>query len=385
VHAVWRAPRSSWGANVAKGEGEGTSQTPRRNGGRLNGGRSGATGDRRKPTINDVARLAEVSKKTVSRVINNSPFVKAETRKTILAVMKDIGYTPDPQARGLAFRRSFLIGMIYDNPNPQYVVNMQQGLLDGLRGSGFELLVHPCDRSSPTFLDEVRTFIERQKLFGVVLTPSVSEDERVADILRDIGCEYVRIASVSMDEPEHMIVSNDHLGGVAAAHHLADLGHTRIAFISGPDSFRSSHERRRGFDAGLAERGLKLAPRYVAQGAYTFASGVECGRKLLELKVRPTAVFAGNDEMAAGVLQAARMADLRAPADLSVVGFDDFQLASSVWPRLTTIHSPTREIGRTASLKLLGRLGSESESARDPAETSPTLIVRESSGPPPAT
>lgn len=344
----------------------------------------GARADRRKPTINDVARLADVSKKTVSRVINNSPFVKAETRKTILDVMKDIGYAPDPQARGLAFRRSFLIGMVYDNPNPQYVVNMQQGLLDGMRGSGFELLVHPCDRKSPTLLEDVRGFVERQKLFGVVLTPSVSEDERVVDVLRDIGCEYVRVASVLLDDATHMIVSNDHLGGVAAARHLADLGHTRVAFISGPASFRSSHERRRGFEAGLAERGLKLASRYVASGAYTFASGVECGRKLLALKNRPTAVFAGNDEMAAGVLQAARMADLKVPRDVSVVGFDDFQIAASVWPRLTTIHSPTREIGRTASLKLIGRLTEEREAERDPAETSPSLIERESSGPPPA-
>ena len=93
----------------------------------------------RRPTINDVARFARVSKKTVSRVINKSPAVKEETREEILRVMGEIGYAPDPQARGLAFRRSFLIGMIYDNPNPQYVVNMQQGLLDGMRGTGFEL------------------------------------------------------------------------------------------------------------------------------------------------------------------------------------------------------------------------------------------------------
>jgi LacI family transcriptional regulator len=340
----------------------------------------GAGLDRRKPTINDVARLADVSKKTVSRVINNSPFVKSETRKAVLDVMKDLGYAPDPQARGLAFRRSFLIGMIYDNPNPQYVVNMQQGLLDGMRGSGFELLVHPCDRKSPTLLEDIRGFVERQKLFGVVLTPSVSEDERVVAVLREIGCEYIRVASVLLDEPSHMIVSNDHLGGAAVARHLADLGHARVAFISGPPTFRSSHERRRGFEAGLAERKLKLSPRYVVEGAYTFASGVDCGRRLLGLKQRPTAVFAGNDEMAAGVLQAARMGELRVPEDLSVVGFDDFQIAASVWPRLTTVRSPTREIGRTASLKLIGRL---TETAGDAAETSPTLIVRESSGPPP--
>ena len=106
----------------------------------------------RKPTINDVAELAGVSKKTVSRVINDSPLVNDATRKGIQELIKDIGYRPDPQARGLAFRRSYLVGMIYDNPTPQYVVNIQLGILDVLRGTGFELVVHPCDRKSDTFI-----------------------------------------------------------------------------------------------------------------------------------------------------------------------------------------------------------------------------------------
>src|SRR5436305_6361303 len=147
-------------------------------------------GPRRRPTINDIARLAGVSKKTVSRVINASPYVQKETRERIEAVIGEHGYAPDPQARSQAFRHSFLIGLVYDNPNPQYVVNMQLGLLDGMKGSGFELLVHPCDRASPTFLDDLRGFVERQRLYGVVLTPSVSEDERAAKLMADIGCEY---------------------------------------------------------------------------------------------------------------------------------------------------------------------------------------------------
>ena len=134
-------------------------------------------------TINDIARLAEVSKKTVSRVINHSPFVKEETRRRVEAVIAEHGYSPDPQARGLAFRRSFLVGMIYDNPSPNYVVNMQQGVLDAVRGSGLELVVHPCNRASDSFLEEVRAFVVRQKLFGVVMPPSVSEDDRVVAIL----------------------------------------------------------------------------------------------------------------------------------------------------------------------------------------------------------
>jgi LacI family transcriptional regulator len=341
---------------------------------------AGLEGGRKRATINDIARLAGVSKKTVSRVINQSPFVRDETRERIEAVIAEWGYAPDPQARGLAFRRSFLIGMIYDNPNPQYVVNMQLGLLDGIRGSGFELVVHPCDRSSPTFLQDVRSFVERQKLFGVVLPPSVSEDERVAKLLGEIGCEYIRIASVELDKPEHMIVGHDRLGAEAMGAHLVELGHRRIGFISGLPSFRSSHERRGGFEDALNKAGLQLEPNYVVQGAYTFESGLACGEALLSQTPRPTAIFAGNDEMAAGVLQAARRAGLEVPADLTVVGFDDFQIAQAVWPPLTTIHIPTREVGRIAAEKLIGAAARET---RDPNDTIPYLVVRESSGPPP--
>lgn len=333
-------------------------------------------------TINDVARLAGVSKKTVSRVINNSPFVREETRAKVEAVIAEAGFTPDPQARGLAFRRSFLVGMIYDNPSPNYVVNMQQGVLDAVRGSGLELVVHPCNRSSENFLADVQGFVVRQKLFGVVMPPSVSEDERVVALLREADCPYVRIASVSLDEPARMVVTNDSLGAAEAARHLAELGHTRVAFISGPDSFRSSHERGRGFAEGLAEHGLKLDPAYVRRGAYTFESGVAAAADLLALSNPPTAIFAGNDEMAIGVMKAARDRGLDVPFDLSIVGFDDLPMASRVWPNLTTVRLPVRDMGRMAAEKLTARSRGLDPTALDQPEIIPSLVVRDSAAPP---
>jgi len=336
-----------------------------------------------RPTINDIARMAEVSKKTVSRVLNKSPFVSAETRTKVEEIISRTGYSPDPQARGLAFRRSFLVGIIFDNPNPQYVVNMQQGILDGLRGSGYELVIHPCDRKSRSYLTDVRHFVERQKLFGVVMPPSISEDEQLARLLEELKCSYIRIASVPLDRPERMIVSYDRRGGEAAARHLVELGHRRIGFISGPPTFRSTHERRAGLEDGLAAAGLSLSPEFVAEGAYTFDSGVACGAALLARAERPTAVFCANDEMAAGLLQAARRAGLRVPQDLSVVGFDDFQVATQVWPPLTTLHTPTRDIGRLAALKLFA-LEDEAEAPEiDEESLVMRLVVRESTGPAP--
>ena len=307
----------------------------------------------RKPTINDVADIAGVSKKTVSRVINESPLVNQSTRDGIQLIIDEIGYRPDPQARGLAFRRSYLVGLIYDNPNPQYVVNVQLGVLDGLRGTGFELVVHPCDRKSETFIEDARKFIELQKLYGVVVTPSVSEDERLAEVLRDIGCEYVRIASVALDQDQRMIVTNDRIGG-----------------------------RRGGFEEGLAEFGVELMPEYVAQGDYTFESGLARGAELIDLDPPPTAIFAANDEMAAGVMQSALVAGLKVPDDLSVVGFDNFQTATRIWPRLTTVETPSREVGMLAARQLLSAAHDTTiEVARN--QTIPTLVRRDSSRKPP--
>ncbi len=336
----------------------------------------------RKPTINDVASLAGVSKKTVSRVINDSPSVNEDTRNGIKEIIRRVGYRPDPQARGLAFKRSFLVGLIYDNPNPQYIVNMQQGILDGLHGTGFELVVHPCERNGETFLDDARQFIELQKLYGVILTPSVSEDENLAEILRELGCAYIRIASIALDTERRMIVTNDRIGSKAAAHHLAELGHTRFALISGRRSFRSTHERRYGFEEGLAEFGLELAPSHVLQGDYTFESGLMRGAELLDLDPLPTAVFAENDEMAAGVLQALQVAGQNAPQIMSVVGYDDFEVATRIWPRLTTVHSPTREIGKLAAQRLQ-EFGVEDNTSAGPNQTTPYLVERESTGRPP--
>lgn len=334
----------------------------------------------RKPTINDIARLAGVSKKTVSRVINNYPFVKDETRKKIQEIIEEIGFAPDPQARGLAFRRSFLFGVIYDNPTPQYVVNMMQGLLGGLEGSGFELVIRPGNRTAPDFLSSMRDFVERQKLSGIVLPPSVSEDDRLIRVLRELDCPYVRIAAVSLDEPRRMVVTHDSDGAAAAARHLADLGHTLIAHISGPSSFLSAHVRREGFIRGLAERGLKLDPAYDIEGAYTFASGLDAAQKLLSQNPRPTAIFTGNDEMAAGVYRIAHNMGLEIPRDLSVIGFDDSPIAAHMWPILTSVRLPIHEMGRRAAEKLVlqrnGLFPDEAEYV-----ITPELIVNGSTGP----
>src|SRR5688572_3346035 len=185
-------------------------------------------------TINDIARIAGVSKKTVSRVLNRSPLVKPETRDKVSALMRELDYVPDPQARALAFRRSFLIGMIYDNPNAQYIVNMQYGALEALRGTGYELVVHPCDSRNDTYIAGVREFVKQQRLHGVILVPRVSEDEALVTMLEEVGCRYARIAAIPLGSGARMIATNDRQGAIEAAHYLESLGHRRIGLVTGP-------------------------------------------------------------------------------------------------------------------------------------------------------
>ncbi len=329
----------------------------------------------RRATINDVAKLAQVSKKTVSRVINLETRVRAVTYERVNKAIQDLHFSPNPQARSLAFGRSFLVGLIYENPSPTYVVNMQLGILDVLRPAGIELVVHPCNRDAETLLEDIRGFVERQRLEGVILPPPLSEDEHLVALLRELGCPYVRIASVALDDPAAMIVTNDQVGGEQAAARLADLGHRVIGLVRGPSSYRSSMVRGQGFVATLAARGIAVSPDYDVEGGYTFESGVAAGNRLLDLPIPPTAVFALNDDMALGVMQAARQRGLQLPDDLSIIGFDDLPTAAHVWPNLTSVHLPIRQMGALASAKLLAALKRVSV---DEEEVLPVLIVRQS-------
>jgi LacI family transcriptional regulator len=336
----------------------------------------------RNATINDIARLASVSKKTVSRVINQSPLVQEGTRARIQAVIDKFGYVPDPQARGLAFRKSFLIGLVYDNPNAQYVVNLMEGALDAVRNSEYEVVVHPCDRKNPDFIAGVRRFVERQKLRGVILLPPVSENDELTRALTAADCAYVRITYAQLDDPSRLVISNDRLAVAEVANYLVSLGHKRIGYIAGPPGFRSAIERLAGFRDALAARGVRLEPELIVEGGYTYESGVTGSEKLLALSPRPTAIFASNDEMAAGVYRAANRLGLAVPADLSIVGFDDGAIAARLLPSLTTIRLPIRELGRLAANKILHPEAPGGTHAMvTPVE--PHLVIRDSCQPPP--
>ena len=337
-----------------------------------------------KPTINDVARLAGVSKKTVSRVINRSPLLNDDTRERVEAVIRDVGYVPNPQARALALRRNFLIGLVHDNPSAQTVLNVQQGILRALRGTEFEMVVRPVDRGSASMLVDIGDFVARQRPFGVILLPPISENDQLAELCTKLGTRYVRMGSAQLDEPQHMVASNDRQAVMEATRYLIAQGHRRIGLISGPHGFRSARERRQGFEDALAEAGIKLPRSLIADGNYTFESGIAATQSLLDVTPRPTAIFACNDDMAAGVLLAARQRGLSVPEQLSIIGFDDQPLAARVWPPLTTVHWPMEAMGRSAALKLIADMIDEDSDVEEPSMFVSTLVKRGSVAPPEA-
>ena len=316
----------------------------------------GMAGERtrdQQPTINDVARIAGVSKKTVSRVINRSPLLNKDTRERVESVIARLAYVPNPQARALAMGRNFLIGLLHDNPNAQMVLNFQEGVLEAIRDTEFALVVRPVDRHSPEMLGDVRAFLEQQRLYGVLILPPISENDALAALCRELGCGYVRMGSAKLDDEAHLVESNDCQAVGHAIDYLVEQGHRRIALIAGPDGFRSAQERRKGFHEAMARHQLDCGPELVAQGNYTFETGLAAAERLLEVSPRPTAIFASNDEMAAGALHAARQREIDVPRDLSLVGFDDTAIAAHIWPPMTTVRWPILSMARAAALKLV--------------------------------
>jgi LacI family transcriptional regulator len=229
-------------------------------------------------------------------------------------------------------------------------------------------------------LEDIRHFLERQRPYGVMILPPISENDSLAALCSGLGVRYVRMGSAPLDAPANIVVSNDREVVGEAVAHLIAAGHRRIGMVAGPHGFRSAAERQRGYEEAIERAGLPLQRTLIVQGDYRFESGMRAAERLLDLSPRPTAVFSSNDEMAAGVLHVAHQRGLRVPQDLSIIGFDDTPIASHIWPPLTTVRWPIATMARAAALKLIG-----ASAGGEDGETSlfvSTLIRRASVAPP---
>jgi LacI family transcriptional regulator len=331
-------------------------------------------------TIRDIAAQAGVSTATVSRVLNGRPDVSPGTREAIVQLIREQGYTTNRTARGLAGGRTGLIGLSVPFVHHTYFGHIVAGASEALAERDARLVLclteHQHDREV-TLLDRL---MHGTTDGALVLLPS----ETSAELLVLRGQQYPFVVvdpMLPLDEDLPVVASAHWHGARAATEHLIELGHRRIAVVTGFASWVASIDRMSGFRVAMAAAGLPLEAQLIREGDFQIEGGYQHGRCLLSLPEPPTAIFAFNDNMAVGVLQAAREAGFEVPRDLSVVGFDDVEIASLLVPPLTTVRQPLEEMGRVA-VGLLQRLieGHSLEAAR--LELATRLVIRSSTAPP---
>ncbi len=332
-------------------------------------------------TIVDVANHAGVSKKTVSRVLNSEPNVRPATREKVLKSIEALNFKRNPLGLALARKRSHLLALVYDNPSPNFLMHLQTGIMDACRSRGMGLYLHNCRYKSPNLVDDIEHMIANTMVDGLILSSPVCDQQALIDMLKRRKVNYV---SINPKDAEHGLTVNVNNRRTAfdITDYLINLGHKHIAFVKGHPDLASSGLRELGYRDALLKHHIDVDETLLVQGMNNFVSGRSAAKKLLDRKRKPTAIFAGNDDMAAGVLYEIQSRQIAIPGEISLVGFDDTPFSQHVWPRLTTASQPFGEIGRTAASLLIDRFNHRDKDD----ETSKKilmecqLIIRESSG-----
>jgi LacI family transcriptional regulator len=299
-------------------------------------------------TIKDVAALAGVSPKTVSRVINGEDHVRPEVRDAVQRVVAELDYRPNAFARSLSSSRSYLLGLFIDDPVSGYAADVQHGALLRCREKSYHLVVEPVDLGRSKWRDQVRDSIAALRLDGAIIAPPICDEPALTDLFVEAGLPFVMIAP-SVEPAASGAVRMDDLGAAREmTQYLLSLGHSRIGFVQGPLAHSASARREEGFRATMADSGTEVDDSLVVRGDFTFRSGLELGEHLLRTPEPPTAIFAGNDDMALGVLITAMKMGIPVPDALSICGFDDAPSSRAAWPQLTTIRQPKSEMAASA-------------------------------------
>lgn len=330
-------------------------------------------------TITDVAAAAGVAIKTVSRVLNNEPKVRESTRERVMAAVKALNYHPSISARGLAGRRSFLVGLVYENPSANYVMDVQNGTMARCREERFQLIMHHCSGRGTDLAGDIAALVDQTHVDGLVLTPPLSSSRELIDMLDERSLPFVRIAPNRLKHASPFVDVDDQAAAREMTEYLIGIGHRRVAFIVGNPDHYASGRRLEGYKAALKRHGIDYRDDYVRQGFFVFESGLESGHALLGMAEPPTAIFASNDDMAAGVLMAAHQRGIDVPGQLSVAGFDDAPIARIVWPRLTTVFQPAYDLAYRATDMLLELLKTPKLSKS--LQLDYQLVCRASTGP----
>jgi LacI family transcriptional regulator len=335
-------------------------------------------------TIQDVARKAQVSVKTVSRVMNQYEHISDKTRAKVEKAMHDLNYAPSPIARQMRLGDNLSIGVLFGDPSSGYQSQLNHSLLKACSGAHRYLAVELFEESSPDWCGQVSHFLDRSKVSNLVLVPPICDSPEVHALLRDRKVRFVLISPSQPVSGASAVAMDDRKAAREITEHFLSLGHRRVAHITGRDEHVVTLLRRLGYQDAIQAAGCSAESEgMVVKGNFSFRQALDCAEDLLSRSIRPTAIFAANDHMAVAVMMVAHKMGLSIPEDLSVAGFDDTPMGRSIWPPLTTVAQPFDEISKAA----VSLLSSEQKAPQSPSEVyilPHELIIRGSSGPAPA-
>jgi len=330
-------------------------------------------------TITEVAELAGVSVKTVSRVMNDYEHVSARTREKVQRAMSELSYAPSSIARQMRLGDSLSIGMLYGDPSSGYQARLNHAVLKACSDTRRYLAVELFDEKSAEWQKQIEDFLDRTKVQNMIVVPPMCDSSEFHDLLKERGVRSVLISPSSPVSGATSIAMDDRLAAKEMVNHFIDLGHKRIGHISGRPDHVATLLRRQGYEEALQRAGLEIRDDYLESGRFRFRHALACADKMLSLKDRPTAIFAANDEMAAAVVMTANRLGLRVPEDLSVAGFDDTPIAQTIWPALTTVAQPFEEIAR-AAVDSLQNYKDEASQMSETLILNHQIIIRASTG-----
>jgi LacI family transcriptional regulator len=325
------------------------------------------------PTIKDVAELAKVHPSTVSRVINGDSRISEKTKNKVLLIIKKLGYTPNAIARGLKTKRTYTLGMLIPDITNPFFAELARGVEDAASKNSFNIILCNTDDK----LKKERTYLEilrEKRVDGLILGTSHIRDKSILELEKK-KFPYILISRNVERLNKNCIIIDDLVGGMMATEYLIKLGHHRIAHISGPLKTRSGLNRLKGYQLALKKFKIEYNDELVGEGDFRIRGGYQVMKRFLKLTKPPTAIFAANDLLALGAMQAIQKKNFYIPEDFSIIGFNDIELASFVYPSLTTIRQPILEMGNLA-VKMLLNIIIDGEFNQKRVILQPKLIIR---------
>jgi LacI family transcriptional regulator len=301
-------------------------------------------------TMHEVAKHVGVSPMSVSRVLSGDANVTSDMRQRVQSAIKELGYSPNVAARNLAKASTVHIGLLYSNPSAAYLNELLVGVLEQSSHAGCQIVLEKCGaRNERSVIEKLL----RDGVDGIILPPPLSDSKVALETLRNARIPFIAVATGRPDAEGLSVRINDFEAAAAMTRHLLSLGHRNIGFIVGAVNQTASAQRYAGFVAALHEAGLTVRPEWVKQGSFSYRSGLLAAEELFTAADHPSAIFASNDDMAAAAIAVAHRRQLDVPKDLTIVGFDDTPLATTIWPALTTVRQPVAAMARKAIELLL--------------------------------